>query len=115
MRSFGFKLLLLLALFAALVIKGGQLISGQNTLAMAKLVERSFPEPPAAAQPRPIEEEFRGVSPLPSLLEGAPARKEGKDRPVVKRKAVKTQAAQAKESPKPSQARDAAKKPARKG
>lgn len=105
MRLFSFKFLLLLALFVALVVKGGQLCTDDGPLAMAKLADRSFTEPPVNAPLRPIEEEFRGVSPLPSMKEDvAPARKDAKNRPVVSRKPSKQQTL-----------KDAQKKNARKG
>lgn len=76
MRAFNFKLILLAALFAALVIKGGQLCSADGVQAMTRLVERGRP---ASVEPVPLkslEEEFRSVSPLPELSSRVtPARK----------------------------------------
>jgi len=108
MRAFNVKLILLVALFVALVVKGGQLFSAEGVQAMTRLVEK---ERPAAAQdstpPRPIEEEFRGISPRPELSElAAPARKTVK--PASK------QAARKPGKPQPA-ASEAAKKTAKKG
>lgn len=104
MRGFNIKLILLTGLFAALVIKGGQLCSAEGVQAMTRLVE---PARPASVEPlpiRPVEEEFRGVSPLPGLAERAmPARK------VVKPPQSSSQKAKPHASTK-----DAARKPAKK-
>jgi len=67
MRAFNFKLILLAALFVALVIKGGQLCSADGVQAMTRLVERDHPEYVKPIPLKPLEEEFRGVSPLPEL------------------------------------------------
>ncbi|MFZ5425927.1 MAG: hypothetical protein ACOZEN_03045 [Thermodesulfobacteriota bacterium] len=67
MRAFNFKLILLAALFAALVVKGGQLCSADGVQAMTRLVERGRPAPVEPVPLKPVEEEFRGVSPLPEL------------------------------------------------
>lgn len=69
MRSFfDIKVLLLIGLFVALVVKGGQICSagaGQTETHLAPpSVSESLPV-------RPIEEEFRGVSPLPALTQRA--------------------------------------------
>ncbi len=69
MRFFSFKLLLFLGLFIAMVVKGGELFSVDGVQAMTRMTER---ERAPAVEPlpvRPIEEEFRGVSPLPALTE----------------------------------------------
>ena len=68
MRAFfDIKVLLLIGLFAALVIKGGQICSAGGGPAV-----RLAPSPVSESLPvRPIEEEFRGVSPLPALTQRA--------------------------------------------
>jgi hypothetical protein len=91
MRAFNFKLILLIALFIALVVKGGQLCTAEGVQAMTRLVEPG-PAPTVPPLPlRPIEEEFRGVSPLPDLAKHAlPSRKLVKSSSAVFRKLVKT-------------------------
>jgi len=106
MRVFDFKILILAALFAALVVKGGQLCSAEGVQAMTRLVDDKTP----SVEPmplRPLESEFRGVSPLPELSERiTPGRKHVKS--VTK--------STAKKSPKTrSQARQPSGKPDRKG
>ncbi|MFP5222935.1 MAG: hypothetical protein ACLGSA_11660 [Acidobacteriota bacterium] len=106
MRAFNVKLILLVALFAALVVKGGQLFSAEGVQAMTRLVEKDRPIVQESTPPRPIEEEFRGLSPRPELSElAAPARK-----------MVKSASKQVARKPgKPQPAAEAPKKPARKG
>ena len=71
MRSFNIKLALLVALFVALVAKGGQLCSPGGVQAMTRFVEADRIPTVEPLPLRPIEEEFRGVSPLPDLVERA--------------------------------------------
>ena len=71
MRSFNVKLVLLVALFVALVAKGGQLCSPGGVQAMTRFVEKERIPTVEPLPLRPIEEEFRGVSPLPDLVERA--------------------------------------------
>lgn len=106
MRGFDFfKLLLLIGLFAALVIKGGELCSAGGVQAMTRLVERDRPAPAEAMPLKPIEEEFRGVSPVPALSDlGTPVRKIDKPGAKSSRKAAKPQVT----------SKDASKKPAKK-
>jgi hypothetical protein len=91
MRAFTFKLILLTALFVAIVVKGGQFCATDGVQAMTRLVE---PGPAVQADPppvRPIEEEFRGVSPLPGLAERAiPSSKVVKSSSATTRKSVKS-------------------------
>lgn len=76
MRAFNFKLLILAALFSALVVKGGQLFSAEGVQAMTRLVEKDRPVSVEPVPMRSIEEEFRGISPRPELSKLAtPARK----------------------------------------
>lgn len=107
MRAFNVKLILLMALFVALVVKGGQLFSAEGVQAMTRLVEKDRPAVQESTPPRPIEEEFRGISPRPELSElAAPARKTVK--PASKQVARKPG------KPQPA-ASEAAKKTAKKG
>ena len=71
MRFFNIKLLLLIALFVALVAKGGQLCSAVGVQAMTRLVEKDRVPTVEPLPLRPIEEEFRGVSPVPDLADRA--------------------------------------------
>jgi len=74
MRAFlDIKVILLIGLFAALVIKGGQICTAGGSQAVTRLVESaSAPAAPAEPLPvKPIEEEFRGISPLPALADRA--------------------------------------------
>lgn len=91
MRLFNFKLIALVGLFAALVIKGGQLCSADGVQAMPRLAEKDRLAVVEPLPQRSIEEDFRGVSPLPSLSESAPARKVAKA-PLGTRKVEKPQA-----------------------
>jgi hypothetical protein len=91
MRLFNFKLLALVGLFAALVVKGGQLCSADGVQAMPRLAEKDRLAVVEPLPQRSIEEDFRGVSPLPSLAESAPARKVTKA-PLGTRKVEKPQA-----------------------
>ena len=76
MRGFNVKLILLVGLFAALVVKGGQLCSADGVQAMTTLTEKGRPVASESLSSRPTEDDFRGVSPLPALVERAtPARK----------------------------------------
>lgn len=108
MGTFNFKLILLIGLFAALVIKGGQLCSADGVQAMTRLVDQK----PAAEEPlplRPVEEDFRGVSPLPALGErSSPVKKIVKPKSSASRKAAKP-------LPSAKDGKDPAKKPVKKG
>ena len=93
MRGFDFKLLLLVGLFAALVVKGGELCSAGGVQAMASLVESDKAVSTVNLPMKPIEEEFRGVSPVPALSDLAtPVRKIDKPSTKASRKVTKPQA-----------------------
>ena len=100
MSGYLFKILLLAALFVALCVKGGQLSSSAGVMAMTRLnkpVEVEVATPPET--PRPVEENFRGLSPRPSKKEGVfPAKNAGKNAPrkVVRRDAQSAKAPAAK-------------------
>ena len=92
MRAFNFKLILLVGLFVALIVKGGQLCSPDGVQAMPNLgeKERVAPEPLPI---RSVEEDFRGVSPLPALSDISPSgRKVEKPVKKLSRKILKPSA-----------------------
>ena len=83
MRAFNFKLILLVGLFVALVVKGGQLCSPDGVQAMPNLGEKEFVAPAEPLPMRSLEEDFRGVSPLPALVDINPSGRKV-DKPVKK-------------------------------
>mgnify|MGYP001154161584 CR=1 FL=1 len=103
MQFFNIRMILLAALFVALVVKGGELCSAEGVQAMTRLVERDRPPAVEPVPLRPIETEFRGLSPLPELSASV----------TPSKKLVKSAAA--KNSAKPSKAaQSSAKQPSRK-
>lgn len=100
MSGYVFKILLLAALFVALCVKGGQLSTSGGVMAMTRLnkpVEIEVTQPPET--PRPVEENFRGISPLPSKKESVfPTKNATKNTPrkVVRRDAQTAKAPAAK-------------------
>ena len=62
-----FKLLLLIGLFVALCVKGGQICSAGGVMAMTRLGEPAIITPVEPLPMRTVEEDFRGVSPRPDL------------------------------------------------
>ncbi|MBI4806365.1 MAG: hypothetical protein HY795_14115 [Desulfovibrio sp.] len=90
MRIFNFKLILLVGLFVALVVKGGQLCSPDGVQAMPNLVVKERVAPVEPLPIRSVEEDFRGVSPLPALTDITPsARKVDKPAKKLTRKVSK--------------------------
>lgn len=69
MNIYFIKVLLLIGLFAALCVKGGQICSADGVMAMTRLVEPARITPVAPPEPRSVEEDFRGISPRPDLSE----------------------------------------------
>jgi len=98
---FDIKVILLIGLFAALVIKGGQICAAGGGQTVTRQVASAPAPAPEPLPVRPIEEEFRGVSPLPALAE-RPGHVRKTPRPAASRKLSK--------APLPS--RSAAAKPA---
>ena len=71
LRVFNLRLILLLGLFLALLVKGGQLCSAEGVQAMTRLVDLNRVEP---VEPLPLsspEDDFKGISPRPDLTERA--------------------------------------------
>jgi len=62
-----FKLLVLIGLFVALCVKGGQICSAGGVMAMTRLVEPATIAPVEPMPMRSVAEDFRGVSPRPDL------------------------------------------------
>ncbi|WP_243310236.1 hypothetical protein [Fundidesulfovibrio agrisoli] len=74
---FNLRLILLLGLFLALLVKGGQLCSAEGVQAMTRLVDLNRVEP---VEPLPLsspEDDFKGISPRPDLINdrAAPSKK----------------------------------------
>ncbi len=67
MSLHSFKIILLVALFAALCIKGGQICSAGGVMAMTRLVEPATIVPVDPMPMHSVEDDFRGVSPRPDL------------------------------------------------
>lgn len=101
MQFFNIKMILLAALFVALVVKGGELCSAEGVQAMTRLVERDRPPSVEPVPLRPIETEFRGLSPLPELSASVtPAKKLVKSASgKPSSKAAKTNQASSKQPP----------------
>lgn len=87
-----FKLFLLIGLFVALCVKGGQLCAAGGVMAMTRLVEPVTIVPVEPLPMRSVAEDFRGVSPRPDLSNRlAPAKRVIKN-PVNARKSPSGQA-----------------------
>ena len=109
---FNLRLILLLGLFLALLVKGGQLCSAEGVQAMTRLVELNRVEPVEPMPLRSPEEDFKGLSPRPDLTERAtPTKKMVKGLQGLG--ARKPSASQTKETAK-DQAKDSTKDQARK-
>lgn len=105
MLAFNFKLILLVGLFVALIVKGGQLCSPDGVQAMPNLVEKASVVPVDPLPMRSVEEDFRGVSPLPALSDiGVSSRKVDKPGKKIARKIIKPN----------SSSKDTQRKPSRK-
>ena len=74
MRGFNIKLVLLVALFVALVAKAGQLCTAGGVQAMTRLVEKDRVAVVDPVPLRSVQEDFRGVSPLPERPERSAAK-----------------------------------------
>jgi hypothetical protein len=104
MTGYVFKIALLAALFVALCVKGGQISSADGVMAMTRLAQPTDESPRAPETPRSVEEDFRGISPLPAANESMFPAKRVIKHPV--RKVVRQQTPSVK---------DAARKSDRKG
>ncbi|GAB6038455.1 hypothetical protein JCM15519_30140 [Fundidesulfovibrio butyratiphilus] len=69
MNIYFVKILVLVSLFVALCVKGGQICSAGGVMAMTRLVEPMRIVPVAPYEPRSAAQDFRGISPRPDLTE----------------------------------------------
>lgn len=101
-----FKMMVLIGLFLALCVKGGQICSAGGVMAMTRLVEPAAITPVDPLPMRSAEEDFRGVSPRPDLS----------DRLVPAKRVIKnpTKAPVRKAASGPAAPAEASKKPAKK-
>ena len=97
-----FKLFLLIGLFVALCVKGGQLCSAGGVMAMTRLVEPATIAPVEPLPMRTVEEDFRGVSPRPDLSTRLTPVKRVIKNPVNARKSPSGQALPAEGAKKPA-------------
>uniref|UniRef100_A0A7C4AI16 Uncharacterized protein n=1 Tax=Fundidesulfovibrio putealis TaxID=270496 RepID=A0A7C4AI16_9BACT len=88
-------------------MKGGQLVTPEGVQAMTRLVDKTNRLESVEPLPlRPVEDDFRALSPRPDLTDrAAPARKVVKNVPALNARKQQPQAT----------AKDAPKKPAKKG
>ena len=112
MNIYFLKIVVLVSLFVALCVKGGQICSAGGVMAMTRLVEPMRIVPVAPYEPNSPAQDFRGISPRPDLTERITPSKR-----VVKAPARATTSKSSNQPGKTAAqpAKDTAKKPGKKG